>query len=153
MLGQINPETGEYYNPLEAKVAALEQSQQLERYNNQVAEAQLTLESESNRVMQDFPMFNPESDSYMPEVAEKASQLLRSNLVFDERTGQVIGSHTSPYLLYQTLAEATKSSAVQGQIDGQKATERMLANADNNPSNPPAKPKEDPFLVGFNSVD
>lgn len=153
LLGQVNPETGEYFNPLEAKVAAMEQRQQLDSYNSKVAEAQLTIESESGRVMQDFPLFDSNSPEFNAELSHQAAKLMQANLVLDQNTGQVIGSNVSPYELYSTLAAAAQSSRVQGEIKGQRATEQMLANADTTPSNAPVKPKEDPFLAGFNSKD
>lgn len=131
LLDQVNPETGEYYNRVEAKIAAMEQRQELERYNSQVAEAQLTLGTEAQRALRDFPIFDPLSSEYKPEVAAQVDQLLGANLVFDQNTGQVIGSHTSPYQLYQTVANSMQASAVAGQLEGQRATEKMLASADN----------------------
>lgn len=149
LLGQINPETGEYFNSLEAKVTAMEQRQEIERYNNQVADAQLTLSSEATRALSDFPMFDANSPDYKPEIAAGVDQILGQNLIFDPNTKQVVGSNISPYQLYKTVAEAARLSAVNGQIAGQKATEKMLANADT-PANAPVKSaREDSFLKGF----
>lgn len=132
---------------LEAKVEAMRQSQEIDKFNNQVVEAQLTLESESSRVLRDFPMFDPSNeDSYQPEVAQKAAELLQQNLITDPNTGQVIGSHISPYKLYETIAAAHQVSSVQGQIKAQKATETMLANADVPGNAAPPKTKADPIL-------
>jgi hypothetical protein len=144
LLGQINPETGEYYNTLEAKIARMEQTQEIARYNNEVAEAQLTLSSEASRALNDFPMFDSESKEYNPEIAAQADALLGQNLVFDPNTRQIIGSHTKPYQLYKTIADAYKIAATKGQASAQKATERMLANADRS-SDVPTRGSADPM--------
>lgn len=130
LLGQINPETGEYYNRLEAKLASMEQHQEIERYNNQVAEARLTLNSEATRALNDFPMFDENSKEYNPEITAQVDKILGANLIFDPNTNQIIGSNVSPYQLYQTVASTYQAAASKGQADAQKATEKMMANAD-----------------------
>lgn len=141
------------YTELEAKVEAMRQGQEVERFNAQVVDAQLTLESESSRVLNDFPIFDPQSDQYRPEVAAKAANLLSKNLVLDPNTGQVIGSNVSPYQLYETIADASQISAQDGQVRAQQATEKMLANADAPTSASPPKVKEDPILAILKSDD
>lgn len=131
----------------DAKVEVMRQQLEVRDYNERVAEAQLTIESESNRVLQDFAWANPNSgeDVYKKELAEEAAALLQQNLVTDPNTGQIIGSNISPYQLYKTLDRASGISTVQGQLKGQQATEKMLANADNASSAAPPKQKADPL--------
>lgn len=138
---------------VEAKVEAMRQQQEIERYTNQVAEAQLTLESESSRVLNDFPIFNPQAEDYDQDLAMEAASLLQSNLIIDQNTGQVIGSNVSPYKLYQTLAKAHESAAVKNRLKGQQATEQMLASADVSTSTTPPKPKKDPIAEILASDD
>jgi hypothetical protein len=127
----------------DAKVEALRQSIEVRDYNDKVADAQLTIESESQRVLTDFPTFNPDSKDYDVELSNEAAQLLRQNLILDPNTGQVIGSNVSPYQLYKTLDRASGISGQKGQLKGQQSTEQMLANADTNSSAaPPAKAKD-----------
>jgi hypothetical protein len=131
----------------DAKVEAMRQNLEVRDYNERVAEAQLTIESESNRILQDFAWANPNSgeDVYKKELAEEAAALLQSNLITDPNTGQVIGSNISPYQLYKTLDRASGISAVQGQIQGQQAAEQQLANVDAAGSAAPPKKKADPL--------
>lgn len=136
-------------SPEMAAIEAMKQERELERYNNQVAEAQLTLGSEASRAIRDFPMFDASSPEYKPEIAARVDKLLGSNLVFDPNTGQVIGSNVSPYELYQSFAEAARLSAEAGQIKGQKATEQMLSRSDSTSNAAPAKQTEDNFLKGL----
>lgn len=141
------------YSPEMAAIEQMRQEREIERYNNQVAESQLSIDTESARVLQDFPVFNPDSDQFKPELAREASQLLEANLVYDQNTGQVIGSNVSPYQLYKTLAGAYSASQTEGQLKGQKATEQMLANADVSSNAAPPKPKFDPIMAGLESDD
>ena len=115
----------------DAKVESLRQSIEMKNYNDQVADAQLTISSESQRVLDDFSWSNPDNENYKKELAERASELLEANLIYDQNSGQVIGSNVSPYQLYKTLDEASKISSADGQIKGQQDAEKMLANADN----------------------
>lgn len=133
-----------------AMVEAMRQQQEIDKYNSQVVDAQMTLESESSRVLRDFPMFDPQNESYQESVAQKASELLQQNLVRDPNTGQVIGSHISPYKLYETIAAAHQVSAVENQLKGQQAAEKMLANADIPSNAAPPKAKADPILEIWN---
>lgn len=130
----------------DAKVEALRQQVEMRDFNDRVAEAQLTLESESNRVLQDFPIFNKDSEDYDEELATEAAQLLQANLIQDPNTGQIIGSNVSPYKLYKTFARASTISSTRGQLKGQQATETMLANADTPSSAAPPKAKADPLM-------
>jgi hypothetical protein len=118
----------------------------MEKFNNQVADAQLTISSESERVLRDFPLFNPDSEEYDKELAGEAAGQLQSMLITDPNTNQVIGSNGSVYQYYKTLARAAGISAVKGQLKGQQDTEQMLANADAGGSSSPPKKVEDPLL-------
>lgn len=131
-------------NTLEAKVEAMRQQNELDKYNSQVADAQLTISSESERVLNDFPIFNPDSETYDEELANEAAELLKANLIYDSNTEQIIGSNVSTYQLYKTLARASGISAAKGQIKGQQDTEKMLANADTGSSTAPASKPKDP---------
>lgn len=149
LLEQTNPETGENYNRLEAKLAAMEQAQEVERYNNQVAEAQLTLSTEAQAALKDFPMFDSESPEYNKEIAAQVDQLLGQNLVFDPNTNQIIGSNVSPYQLYKTIADASRASEVNGQVKGQQASNKMQSRVDSTSGAAPAKDTSDGFLKGL----
>lgn len=155
---EVNPETGENYNRLEAKFEAYRQQQELEKYNSQVSGAQAEIGNEAYSVMNDFPTFNPDSEQFDEDLATEAAQLLEANLIRDpnvpeldesgQQTGKgiVIGSNVSPYQLYKTLARAQGISTAKGQMKGQRATQQMLANADSAGSAAPPKKPKDPVL-------
>lgn len=127
---QINPETGDYYTRLEAEVAVMKQQQQLQRYNEQVAESRLTLRSEADRALREFPVFDENSPEYDEVLARQADELLTPNLIFDQNTNQLIGSRLSPYKVYKTLHDTRAQASSRSQAKAQKATEKMLASAD-----------------------
>jgi hypothetical protein len=155
---EIMEETGQ--TPADARITAMEQREELRSYQNTVAEQQFVISSESQRVINDYPMFNPNSDNFQPAIATQAAQLLESNLIRDPNVpeylngqptgkGIVVGAHVSPYQLYKTIADAQALGSTQGQVNGQRAAEQMSAAADPASSAPPKAPKEDPFLVGL----
>lgn len=122
------------------------------------------LASEASQIASEIPMFrelnsdgtkNPE---YIPEIAASYDSLLADNLLYQFQDGNVytaavlmqnginpetqarlVGSYNSPLKLATIVANAYKASAVANQIKGQRATEKMLSQADNPSSAKPAK--------------
>lgn len=145
-----------------AEVKALRQEREIERFNQQVTEAQTAIGQESQQIITEFPMFNPDSPDFKPEIASQAAELFEANLIRDPNTaqvdqngypipgtGQIIGYHASPYQIYKPIADAYSASAQENQIKGQQANERMLAAVDAPTSAAPKESKEDPFLAGL----
>lgn len=132
-------------DPTDAKIEAMRQEGALRDYNEQVAEAQLTLESESDRVLRDFAWADPQNENFDKDLAEQAAELLQSNLIVDQNTGQIVGSNISPYQLYKTLDGARATTAAKSQIEGQKAAEKMMASTDEGPTTAPSKKSDDPL--------
>jgi hypothetical protein len=151
LLEQVNPDTGDYYNRLEAQYESLRQEREVEKYTNQVSESRLSLTSEAQAAVRDFPMFDESSPEYDPDVAAQADQILAQSLVYDQKTNQVIGSHISPYQLYKTVYDSAKASEKRGAVSGQKATEKMLSNADTTTGVTKHSTPKDAFLQGFES--
>ena len=148
---QVNPETGEYYTTVEARLARMEQQQQLDKYNERIAEAQLTVSTEAQRALQDFPIFDSQSKEYNAEIAAQADQILQANLVQDPNTGQIVGTRVSPYQLYKSFADVWQKSQTAGAVKGQKAAEQMLSRADTPSGRTVATAKKDAFLDAFDS--
>ncbi|RYF61367.1 MAG: hypothetical protein EOO27_02340 [Comamonadaceae bacterium] len=146
LIEQTNPDTGENYSRLEAQLESMRQEREVERYNSQVSESVFTLNQDINRVISDFPMFDPTNKKeFDPEVAQEVYQMLEDSLIrdpnvpeIDPSTGQptgkgiVIGSNLkSPYKLYQSHAKAAQASARKAEIQGQRNAEKMMSNVDN----------------------
>lgn len=128
---------------LKQQMEAIQAQAQTYQQSAQIT-SQLTLEA--NRVLNEFPIFNDASPDYIPELAEQAAELLENSIVRDAN-GQIIGATLTPYQIYKPIADAHRLSSMQGQIRGQKATEKMLSSVDA-PSSAPPKPAKvkDPIM-------
>jgi hypothetical protein len=167
---QIMEEDG--LDEVRAEVKSMKEANEVRDYNDSVVEGQLFVSSESQRVLQDFPMFNPtladgtQNPNYQPQLAQQAAQLLEANLIrdpnvaeiaTDPRTGQpyytgkgvVTGSRVSPYQIYKPIADSARMAAENSRVQAQRNTEQMMASAEPQSSIVPAEPKEDPFLTGL----
>lgn len=136
-LDQVNPDTGEYFTPQEAKLALMDRQlerlqveRQQERHVAEVRQKQSQLLSEAQRVVTDFPQFNPESPQYNEALAKRLDRILEGNLIFDPVTNQPVGSHTPIYEIYKTYSDSIQSGSLTGAEQQRKATAKMLKNAD-----------------------
>jgi hypothetical protein len=168
LLNEINPETGEYYTPQEAERLAAVQSREAKgqeldekEYELQVQSNQQAIVSEAQRALEEFSILDDKSPEYNAQIAAAYDQLLGQSLIRDpnvpeiidgKETGQgrIIGSQLSPYQLAKTIADATKVNAAKIQAEAQKATEKMLANADvPSGASQATKTKVDPDIEAF----
>lgn len=146
-------------SPEEAEKEILRQENEMLKFNTHVADLNNTLNIEALQVMQDFPVFDPDSSSYDKDLAQRVRGLYEraAQTQIDEKTGLVISSNLPPYEFYKAFAETHQSSGeksrVQGQIDGQKAADKELAAAEVPSSTAPKTQKQDPFLKGLLSSD
>ncbi len=159
LLEEINPETGDYFTRTEAQLLLLQAEQELDRqarqmdeYNNQLVETNIALMNEAERVLRDFPMFDPNSDEYDKDLASQADRLLDAAIIRDSNTGRIMGSQISPYELYATIANAAGTAKTRGEVAGRKAAQKMMASVDVvggaiNPSG--AESDNDPFARGL----
>lgn len=158
LVGQINPNTGDYYTRAEAenlrlnqRIDALERQRAFDNYVERVADSRIQLSNEANQVVKDFPIFDPESDQYNAELTAMADEIMQGSLIVDENTGQVIGSRVSPYRVYSAIAKAKASGDAAGKTSGRKAALDMMNNADVSTSTkaPSSEDENDEFLAGF----
>jgi hypothetical protein len=135
-----------------ARVTALEQRQQLAEFNAQVADVSNSISTESLQVMADYPMFDPDSKSFNPELTALADQVYQqaAGIQTDPKTNLIYDVKVLPYQVYESIAKAYSSGASTGQVKAQRSAEKMLAAADTPTSVAPKQPKDDPFLKGFN---
>lgn len=158
LLEQINPVTGDYYTRAEAENArlsarldAMEEQNKFDKYVEQVADSRIQISDEANRVVKDFPIFDPDSKEYDAELTQMADDIMRKQLIIDEKTGQVIGTRVSPYELYSVIARAKSSGNVAGKTSGRKSALDMMNNADvaSSAKAPSSDEEDDPFLQGL----
>lgn len=139
------------YDPALARVEALEQRTQMAEYNAYVADLNANLNTESLRVMSDFPVFDPESDQYDKSLAERATAVYKqaAQVQVDPNTGLTVQANALPYDIFKAFAETAQSGTQAGAVKGQIAAEKNLAAADTVSSAAPKAPKEDLFLKGL----
>lgn len=147
LVNEVNPETGEYYTPQEIERIAWQQSRQTQaqqvaeqRQALEIRQTQQTITTEAQTAIKEFPIFDENSPEYNPALAQLADQRLARAIVVDEN-GQVIRANDSVYEILKTIADASKANAAQYEAKAQRATEKMLANADPGTSATEAKAK------------
>lgn len=155
-LDMVNENTGEYYTSTEAQVELLKQevnNMRAERQNEQRETekrySQSLLDGDAERVLNDYPMFDPQSDQYNKAIADGAKQALKANLIVEN--GEIVGSRIAPSQLYKAFADAYQSGTASGQVNGQKATTNMLRRVDPGSSSAGAKQEtdENKFIKNF----
>lgn len=160
LLNEINPETGEYYSPQEIERISWQQSRQAEAervnqelYAAQIQQNQASVNDEAARVVKDFPLVDPNSKDFVPEIGQQYIEALNDSLVYVLPDGQqanrstllanginpdtqatLVGYNSSPYKLAKLAADAYARAKSQGeaigQANAQRATEKMMANVD-----------------------
>lgn len=145
--------------PEEAENEILKQQMQLKEFNLHVADLNANLNIESLQVMQDFPVFDPDSKSFDKDLSDRVRGLYEkaAQPQVDKRTGLVTKSNIAPYEFYKAFAETHESSGtksrVEGEIEGKKAADKELEAAETPSSTAPKTAKEDPFLKGLLSKE
>jgi hypothetical protein len=132
----------------EARIEAFEQRQRITEYNNQVSDLNANLSVESLQVMSDFPMFNPEAPEYDAALATRAAAVYQkaAKIETDPQTGLIVAANVLPYDIYKAFAETHQASIQNGQVNGQRAAEKMLAATDTPPAAAPKSAKVDPLM-------
>jgi hypothetical protein len=180
LVNEINPETGVEYTPqeieriswLQSREAQAERTNQ-ELYGLQVQQNQQAIDDEVAQV-KDIPLFNPEGKDFNQEQFNRYMDVLSDNLVYQlpdgrqfnrstlvanginpEQQATLVGTNTSPLKLAKLIAdpytEAKKQGEVVGQANAQRATDKMLANADE-PSSAPSRSNGDSLDALFDRV-
>lgn len=139
----------------DARVEALEQRLEMDKFNAHVTQLNTALEAESQQVLRDFPMFDPQSDQYKPEIAEQVQNLYQkaSGLKLDDKTGFYTEANVLPYDFYKTFANSYQISRSDGEVAGQKAAQKNYAAADMPSSTPPKPTAKDPIVSIWESDD
>jgi hypothetical protein len=145
----------EGYSELEAKVEAQQQALEVERFNRQVTELNYTIESEAQQVLNDFPVFDPDSSEYNAEIAKKAEAAYRrvAGIQTDPKTNLLIGANVLPYDFYKDMYDFYQQGNVGGRLKGQKAATQMLSKTEAPSSSAPKAKKTDPLMDILKSDD
>lgn len=148
LLETVNPDTGDYFTPVEAKLALMERSQQIKQYNEQVADAQVQIEADADRVLKEMSMFDERSEDYNKELAEYADNAVKQGLQYDQ-AGNLVGSAVPIYQFYKSIASAYEAGSTKGAVNGRKAVQQMRNRVDPGSRAAQTENKEDEFLKAF----
>lgn len=131
-----------------AQIEALRQENAVKDYTQHVVELTNDLNMESLQVMQDFPVFNPNSPQYDKEFADEVGQkyLRMAGIETDPRTGSIVKANVLPYEYYETMANVHSRGLTKGQISGKKAAEKQLASTETIGNQTTKKESTDPVL-------
>ena len=122
---------------------------QMEKYDTQVSQSVAQLNQTSEKVLTDFPVFDPQSDKYNEALATNAATVLKANLIVEN--GRPIASRVDPYQLFKSFSDVYTSGTQSGEVQGKKATASMLKNVDTTSSSPSIPGKRDTFLDSFDA--
>lgn len=156
LMNQRNPATGDYYSRAEAENAILKQRldaiegrRAIEDYAERVADSITQMSGEADRVVKDFPIFDPDSNQYNASLTKEADDIMKGLLVYDA-DGQPVGTRVPLYQVYSTIAKAAASGEITGKSAGRKAALDMMNNADvGSSAKAPASAEDDDFLAGL----
>lgn len=116
-----NPETGDFFTEFEAKAVLqnlqlqqqlvdMQQAREQAEYDVHVNASISGMSSDAERVLKDFPEFDPESDEYDPELDADVNEFLQGMLIYNN-IGKIVGSRGSIYQLYQSFHKARGKGA------------------------------------------
>jgi len=137
--------------PEMARVMALEQRTEMAEYNAKVTDLNANLSQQSLQVMHDFPQFDSSSPQYDESLSKRVATIYQrvAGIQTDPNTGLTIAANVLPYDIYKEFAEVQASGAQNGQVQGQKSAEKMLAAADSPSSAAPKRAAQNDFLKGL----
>ncbi len=113
----------------QAQIEALRQEQAIKEYNSHALELTSDLNMESMQVLNDFPVFNPDSPEYDKEFAETVSSqyVKASGIKTDPKTGHIVSANLMPYDYFKDMAKIHSRTVQKGEITGKRAAEKQLA--------------------------
>jgi hypothetical protein len=146
------------YEREDAEKLAQEQAREMEQFNREVVDTNQRIDLEVAQLMSDFAWADKDSPDYDAASAERAYKLYETfaQPQIDPKTGYVTKTNAFPYDIYASFDAERQAARESGTLQGQKATEKMLAAAEPQASSSRTgktdKEDEDPFMAGFNKV-
>lgn len=142
----------EGYSEADAKIEALRQEMLFRDQRNQIADLNAGLQVDASQVLNDFPVFNPESPDFDPDFAKEVEDLYRqaADLQADEQ-GIVLQAKQPLYDFYNRMYAMYSRGNSKGEQNGQKNAVKMLSRTEtpSGASQTNSEDSEDPFLQGF----
>lgn len=122
----------EGYSEQQAQILALREEMNYKEQRTQIAELNAGLQVETVNVVNDFPVFNPNSEDYDKEFAEMvANQYKVAARLQTDENNIVINAEVPLYDFYQQMANIRSQAASKFQQQGQQQYQEMLARTEN----------------------
>lgn len=115
-------------NVRDAQLEALRQEIAYKEQRTQIAEMNASMQSDAVNVMNDFPVFNPNSQDFNPEFTQMVEQQYRlaSRLQTDDN-GIILNAEVPLYDYYQQMAMLYQKAADRGASQGQADAMNMMS--------------------------
>lgn len=129
------------YDPIEAKVNAMQAERQQEKAIAQVERLNSAYDTDMLRIMNEYPQLNPKSDQFSEELAmELFTQYDQDSGVQYTEDNIVLGANQLPYQYIKDKMNLIGKATAKAQVKAQKDVERMVAAADTQGSKAPSVP-------------
>lgn len=116
-----------------AEILALKESVERDRAINQISQLNSGITSDVNRILQDFPEFNPTSSEFIGE--EHAKELASlydeyADVQYDKDGVVALSAKTLPYEFYKRQAKVIRAAKSKAGVQAQANAEKMLSSAE-----------------------
>ena len=120
------------YSEQQAQIEALRQEMQYRDQRNQIAELNAGMQVEAVSVVNDMPVFNPNSPEYDPDFTQFVEQQYKqvANLQLDDN-GIIVNANVPLYDYYQQMYDVRQQLISKGQQQGQSQYQEMLSRTEN----------------------
>lgn len=133
------------YDPVEAKVNALEASYNRDRQVDQIMQLNQVIDNDMNRIVADFPQLNPKSPEFNKDLALKLFNQYDQDADAEyTEDGITLKTNQLPYQYIKDKMELVGLATAKAKVQAQKDVEQMVAAADTPSSKaPPATEAKD----------
>jgi hypothetical protein len=133
------------YDPVEAKLNALEANYNRDRQVEQVLQLNQAIDQDMNRIVTDYPQLNPKSPEFNKELAMSLFQQYDTDSGAQYTDdGITLNTNQLPYNYIKSKMELVELAAAKAKVQAQKDVESMVAAADTPTSKaPPAVDAKD----------
>lgn len=133
------------YDPVEAKVNALEANYNRDRQVDQIMQLNQVIDNDMNRIVAEFPQLNPKSPEFNQDLAKTLFNQYDqdANAEYTE-DGITLKTNQLPYQYIKNKMELVGLATAKAKVQAQKSVEQMVAAADTPSSKaPPATDLKD----------
>jgi hypothetical protein len=133
------------YDPVEAKVNALEANYNRDRQVDQIMQLNQVIDNDMNRIIAEYPQLNPKSPEFNQDLAKNLfNQYDQDSAAEYTEDGITLKTNQLPYQYIKNKMELVGLATAKAKVQAQKEVEQMVAAADTPGSKaPPATDLKD----------